>query len=163
MAIQHIAFNLCYNARMKKIVLILVILALIAIIWVYVKDSRNAPKPHSNNQTSSTASTSSAANALGGVMSINATNSSGGSNSTGNIKTFTIANVANHKGEGDCWTIIGGKVYNLTSWIHQHPGGDRNILKICGIDGTRPFEQQHGSSAEAQTKLTSFYIGDLVK
>lgn len=74
---------------------------------------------------------------------------------------FTLAEVAQHATDGDCYTAINGNVYDLTAWVHQHPGGDRNILKICGIDGTRAFGGQHGGSQEILALLAGFEIGTL--
>ena len=44
--------------------------------------------------------------------------------------------VAKHNNASDCWSIIDGNVYNLTSWISQHPGGQAAIKSLCGIDGS---------------------------
>jgi cytochrome b involved in lipid metabolism len=61
--------------------------------------------------------------------------------------------------------VIEGKVYDVTSFIPTHPGGDE-ILKGCGKDATSMFNSRptdgtsHSTLARAQ--LQSFYIGDLV-
>lgn len=79
-------------------------------------------------------------------------------------RTFTVAEVAKHGGDGDCYTIIEGSVYNLTSWVHQHPGGERAILSICGKDGTSAFENKHGGgSPREENMLATFKLGALVK
>ncbi len=31
---------------------------------------------------------------------------------------------------GDCWIIIHNKVYNITEWIPNHPGGEI-IMAVC--------------------------------
>jgi cytochrome b involved in lipid metabolism len=82
---------------------------------------------------------------------------------TPTVQTYTLAQVATHGGEQSCWSAINGSVYDLTSWISQHPGGDRNILKICGRDGSSAFNGQHGDNTQAQTTLKEFYIGTLVQ
>lgn len=77
---------------------------------------------------------------------------------------YTTAQVAERNTAQECWTIINDKVYNLTSYIPRHPGGDE-ILLACGTDGTSLFEQRttsdgqvvggggsHSSSAEAALK-----------
>ncbi|MDP2704855.1 MAG: cytochrome b5-like heme/steroid binding domain-containing protein [Patescibacteria group bacterium] len=76
---------------------------------------------------------------------------------------FTMAQVATHSNISSCWTAVRGKVYDLTSWIPQHPGGPDKILKLCGKDGTETFVGQHGGSAQQETQLAKFYIGDLIQ
>ncbi len=76
---------------------------------------------------------------------------------------FTKAEVATHNSASSCYTIISGKVYDLTKWISQHPGGERAILSICGKDGTAPFEGQHGGQSKQINILASFFIGNLTQ
>lgn len=76
-------------------------------------------------------------------------------------KIYSINEVALHKDTSSCWSVINNKVYNLTSWINQHPGGPDFILSICGIDGSSTFNQQHGGQRKPENELSSFYIGDL--
>lgn len=78
-------------------------------------------------------------------------------------KTFTIAQVATHNSEADCYSAINGNVYDLTAFITKHPGGDRNILRICGIDGSAAFNGQHGGESRPERLLAGFEIGTLVK
>ena len=78
-------------------------------------------------------------------------------------KTFTLAQVAAHNTESDCYSAIDGKVYDLTAWINKHPGGDRNILRICGIDGSAAFDGQHGGESRPERILAGFEIGTLIK
>ena len=78
-------------------------------------------------------------------------------------KSFTMAMVAMHNTQTSCWTTIGGKVYDLTTWISQHPGGASAILSLCGIDGTQAFQQQHGGQGRPERELASLLLGDLVK
>jgi len=86
-------------------------------------------------------------------------------------KTFSTAEVSNHNQSNDCWTIIRGNVYDLTSFIARHPGGDE-ILRACGTDATTLFESRTSESGEtigsgtphsasAQSQLESLKIGTL--
>jgi len=87
-------------------------------------------------------------------------NTVGAGNST-DLSVYTMADVATHADASSCWTAINGQVYDLTAWISKHPGGAANILRICGIDGTAGFEQQHGSQTRPEAILGSFKIGVL--
>jgi cytochrome b involved in lipid metabolism len=72
-----------------------------------------------------------------------------------------MAQVAQHNNASSCWSAINGKVYDLTNWISQHPGGPEHILSICGIDGSSAFNAQHAGNAQVEAVLQQFYIGDL--
>ena len=75
--------------------------------------------------------------------------------------TYTIAQVTKHNNRTDCWTAINGGVYNVTSWIAQHPGGQSTIISLCGIDGSAAFDDQHGGQGRPESELASFKIGTL--
>jgi cytochrome b involved in lipid metabolism len=74
-------------------------------------------------------------------------------------KTFTMAQVASHNSAVSCYTAIGGSVYDLTSFINQHPGGSAAIKSLCGIDGTAAFNAQHGGQSRPANELASLKIG----
>jgi hypothetical protein len=40
------------------------------------------------------------------------------------VRIFTKAEVAKHDTVNDCWMIINGKVYDVTPFVDEHPGGD---------------------------------------
>ena len=75
--------------------------------------------------------------------------------------SYSMAQVAAANSKTKCWTTIGGNVYDLTSWIAQHPGGQGAILGICGKDGTAVFDAQHGGQSRPEQELKSFLIGTL--
>jgi cytochrome b involved in lipid metabolism len=74
---------------------------------------------------------------------------------------YTKEEVAQHATESSCWSIVNGYVYDLTSYVSKHPGGSRNILKICGKDGTSAFEGQHGGESRPERTLEGYKIGPL--
>ncbi|MBI5530534.1 MAG: cytochrome b5 domain-containing protein [Candidatus Doudnabacteria bacterium] len=75
--------------------------------------------------------------------------------------SYTLAQVALAKTSAKCWTAINGKVYNLTSWISKHPGGESAILQLCGKDGTSLFMAQHGGQTKPESVLSGYFIGTL--
>lgn len=87
---------------------------------------------------------------------------SGNGGSTSNTVTkYTLAQVAAHKSSTDCWSVVSGGVYNLTSWIAQHPGGEAAIKGMCGVDATSAFMSQHGGQGNPAKELAAFKIGVL--
>ncbi len=77
--------------------------------------------------------------------------------------TYTLAQVAQHNNGASCWTAINGDVYDVTSWINEHPGGPQAILSLCGTDGSAAFNGQHGGQARPAAELATFKIGTLVQ
>jgi cytochrome b involved in lipid metabolism len=82
---------------------------------------------------------------------------------TTGAKTYTRADVAKHNVQTDCWTTVNGGVYDVTTWIKQHPGGAQAIIGLCGIDGSDAFNGQHGGERRPASELALFKIGDLAK
>lgn len=58
-------------------------------------------------------------------------------------KEFTPEEVAKHNNEGDCWVIIDGGVYDLTTFLPDHPGGKKAVLTFAGRDATEEFDMLH--------------------
>ena len=79
------------------------------------------------------------------------------------VTTFSMTEVASHNTPENCYTAVRGDVYNLTAWITAHPGGEKAILKLCGIDGTAAFEGKHGGQPKQEETLESFKIGKLAE
>jgi len=88
-------------------------------------------------------------------------------------KSFAIQEISLHNKATDCWTIVNGKVYDITSYVPRHPGGDE-ILLACGTDGTTLFTKRTTSDGQkigsgtphdssAQSQLASFQIGVLAQ
>ena len=79
------------------------------------------------------------------------------------VATFTLAEVATHNSRTSCYTIVSGNVYDVSTWIGQHPGGQFPILGMCGKDATSSFTATHGGQARPESELASFKIGTLVQ
>jgi cytochrome b involved in lipid metabolism len=43
----------------------------------------------------------------------------------------------------DAWTVLGGKVYNITPYLPYHPGGVPELMRAAGKDGTKLFGEIH--------------------
>jgi cytochrome b involved in lipid metabolism len=75
--------------------------------------------------------------------------------------TYTLAQVASNSTRASCWTVVDGIVYNITAYINSHPGGANSIAKICGIDGSTMFNNEHGAVSPQKNILTNYRIGTL--
>eukprot|EP01018_Ginkgo_biloba_P011565 Gb_09503 [translate_table: standard] len=73
-------------------------------------------------------------------------------------RAYTKSEVAKHNKRTDCWIIIKDKVYDVTPYIEEHPGGDA-ILAHAGDDSTKGFYgPQHAS--RVFDMVDEFYVGD---
>ena len=77
-------------------------------------------------------------------------------------KLFTRAEVAKHTDSSDLWIIINNKVYNVSAFLNEHPGGEEALMEQAGQDGTEPFEDI-GHSSDARQIMETYKIGELVE
>ncbi|XP_031251082.1 cytochrome b5-like [Pistacia vera] len=75
-------------------------------------------------------------------------------------RVIKFEEVAKHKERDDCWLAIFGKVYDVTSFLEDHPGGDEVLLAVTEKDATEDFEDV-GHSDSAKEMMEKYYIGDL--
>lgn len=76
-------------------------------------------------------------------------------------RQFTAVEVAKHNKANDLWVILKGKVYNVSSWVPRHPGGELPLLGTGGQDSTTPFLSFHNMS-KVQPLMKAFEIGYVV-
>ncbi|MDD5357029.1 MAG: cytochrome b5-like heme/steroid binding domain-containing protein [Candidatus Pacebacteria bacterium] len=132
----------------SKIILgIIVVLLLVGGIFLFSSQTATSPSP-SPTLTGSTETP------------VPSESPSGSPVSSGS-REYSLADVAAHANAQSCYTTINAKVYDLTSWIDQHPGGREAILSLCGKDGTAAFTAMHGGQARPEAELASLFIGVL--
>jgi cytochrome b involved in lipid metabolism len=51
--------------------------------------------------------------------------------------------IAQHDSIHDAWMIVNHKVYNVTPYLHYHPGGITILKKSLGKDATLLFDKYH--------------------
>ncbi|KAI5970158.1 CYB5 [Candida margitis] len=79
---------------------------------------------------------------------------------TESAKVYELDEISKHTTHDDVWVVINGKVYNVSSYIDEHPGGEEVILDVAGTDATEAFEDI-GHSDEAHEILERLQIGIL--
>ncbi|KFY15819.1 hypothetical protein V492_01748 [Pseudogymnoascus sp. VKM F-4246] len=76
------------------------------------------------------------------------------------LPEYTSEQVAAHKHEDDLWIIVHGKVYDVTKYIPDHPGGDDILIEIGGADGSEEFDAA-GHSDDAFDIAGGLLVGTL--
>ncbi|XP_073311145.1 cytochrome b5 [Primulina huaijiensis] len=76
------------------------------------------------------------------------------------LKVRSFEEVSSHDKIKDCWLIINGKVYDVTPFMDDHPGGDEVLLSATGKDATNDFEDV-GHSDSAREMMDKYYIGEV--
>ncbi|OSX75999.1 hypothetical protein BU14_0212s0019 [Porphyra umbilicalis] len=74
---------------------------------------------------------------------------------------FDMAEVAKHASSRDCWLVISGGVYDVTSYLAEHPGGEDVMLDMAGKDATNEFEDV-GHSPDAVEQLRHLRVGSVL-
>lgn len=59
------------------------------------------------------------------------------------MRKISMQEVERHNIPDDCWVVINGKVYDLTRFHREHPGGSKIITKNAGKDVSSLFNSVH--------------------
>ncbi|KAF9885911.1 fatty acid alpha-hydroxylase [Aspergillus nanangensis] len=67
------------------------------------------------------------------------------------LPTFTPAEVESHNNAKSCYVTVGSKVYDITSFVDDHPGGGDLVLEYAGKDVKEilrdPVSHEHSDAA----------------
>ncbi|KAF5829749.1 cytochrome b-5, isoform CRA_e [Dunaliella salina] len=74
-------------------------------------------------------------------------------------RLYTLDDLKKNNHDKSCYLLIHGKVYNVTDFLEEHPGGYDIILGSTGKDATQDFEEI-GHSNSAKELLAKYLIGD---
>lgn len=96
--------------------------------------------------------------------------------------SYTREQVSAHKRPDDCWIVVDGEVYNVTSWLRRHPGGREVLQHYGGEDASvslgfssttkrhvslaslqLAFQSFHNNQKLVRSRLTQFHIGHIVE
>ena len=75
-------------------------------------------------------------------------------------KEYTYSDVSEHNTKKDLFIVVHDKVYNASSFVDEHPGGEEVLLDVGGQDSTEAFEDV-GHSDEAREILDGLLVGTL--
>ncbi|KAL2115857.1 hypothetical protein VTJ04DRAFT_10112 [Mycothermus thermophilus] len=76
------------------------------------------------------------------------------------MASLTYQDVAEHNTKKDLYVVIHDKVYDITKFVDEHPGGEEVLLDVAGQDATEAFEDV-GHSDEARETLEKLQVGTL--
>lgn len=79
----------------------------------------------------------------------------------GPLRKISIAELASHTSQFDCWTAYNGKVYNITQYLHYHPGGVAKLMEGAGKDCTKAFNKYH-AWVNIESMLSKCLVGILM-
>ena len=78
------------------------------------------------------------------------------------LPEFTLSEVSEHWQSDDCWIVVFDRVYDVTDFVDEHPGGAFIMQEHFGRDATLVFRgSRHGP--DAYDMLDKFLIGVLVE
>jgi cytochrome b involved in lipid metabolism len=69
---------------------------------------------------------------------------------------FSRFGVSRHCTEGDLWVIVRNKIFDLTHFHLEHPGGAYAIFQCAGADATKEFESNHDASTHWSLLMKHF-------
>jgi cytochrome b involved in lipid metabolism len=78
---------------------------------------------------------------------------------------LTSSEVTKHNSPTNCWMIISQNVYDFTSFLQSHPGGEAIMQPFCGKDATAAYQTMGGMgrshSTRADEMMRSYSLGKL--
>lgn len=74
------------------------------------------------------------------------------------LKVYTFDEVSKHTELDDLWVVYDGKVYDISRYLDEHPGGQEVVQDVAGTDATEAFDDI-GHSQDAHDILKGLLIG----
>ncbi|XWS35537.1 hypothetical protein CRYUN_Cryun20dG0005500 [Craigia yunnanensis] len=77
-----------------------------------------------------------------------------------NRRLISMSEVKQNQTEGSMWTVLKGRVYNISPYMKFHPGGVDMLMKAVGKDCTSLFNKYH-AWVNAEFLLEKCLVGTL--
>merc|ERR1712037_447618 len=77
-----------------------------------------------------------------------------------NLPLVSLDEVSEHCSQEDGWMVLYDRVYDVTAFLREHPGGEDVMIEYLGYDATFAFRGV-GHSEDALEMLEEFLIGIL--
>ncbi|RWR87106.1 cytochrome b5-like protein [Cinnamomum micranthum f. kanehirae] len=76
-------------------------------------------------------------------------------------KVFSLSEVSLHSSKNDCWLIIHGKVYDVSKFLDEHPGGDKVLVDASADGDASDAFEDVGHGTAARSIMNNYSIGVL--
>ncbi|XP_007477421.1 cytochrome b5 type B [Monodelphis domestica] len=76
------------------------------------------------------------------------------------VTYYRLEEVAKRNSEKETWLVIHGRVYDITRFLDEHPGGGEVLMEQAGRDATESFDDV-GHSSDAKEMLKQYYVGEV--
>uniref|UniRef100_G1N831 Cytochrome b5 n=1 Tax=Meleagris gallopavo TaxID=9103 RepID=G1N831_MELGA len=73
---------------------------------------------------------------------------------------YRLEEVQKHNNSQSTWIIVHNRIYDITKFLDEHPGGEEVLREQAGGDATENFEDV-GHSTDARALSETFIIGEL--
>ena len=60
------------------------------------------------------------------------------------LRKISVEELSKHDGPEDAWIVINGRVYDVTEFALEHPGGAEIIHQYLGQDSSKAYNEVHG-------------------
>ncbi|KAH8818999.1 FMN-dependent dehydrogenase-domain-containing protein [Xylogone sp. PMI_703] len=76
-------------------------------------------------------------------------------------KVISVTEISKHNSPQDVWIVVDGKVYDMTKFTPEHPGGAEIILRYAGRDASNAYNEVHAPSLIKKSLPVSKHLGKL--
>ena len=74
-------------------------------------------------------------------------------------KVYSLEDIKQHSSDKDCWIVVHGKVYDVTAFLEEHPGGYDIIVSTTGQAGAGGSDCLRRSLCGCKHVLTTSHAG----
>ena len=80
------------------------------------------------------------------------------------MEEYSWEEIAKHNTVDSLWLVVSGKIYDVTTFIDEHPGGPEVFLELAGKDATDDFMSisNHLGNPELEKFMETLVVGKTV-
>ncbi|KAL8357142.1 hypothetical protein RB598_002120 [Gaeumannomyces tritici] len=75
---------------------------------------------------------------------------------------LTPADLSRHQSSQDCWIAVHSKVWDVTDFLSEHPGGSAILLQYAGKDATAAYDDIHAPGMLEETLSPDKFRGNFI-